>query len=233
MKAIKLSAICLAVMALGACSKALEQSEYNSFLLKGADGKEVESGIYLPVGYTSRSSLPVVYFCDDLAVKYQETYCHMVDSMIENSIIGPVAMVIARDLSVITPDLFVDKLMPYVQKHWSVSCDRDGMVYFGSMKSADSGLLLSFEYPELISEYWLSSPVDVSVDMYGMLDAEIAYHFSWSAKDESQDYEEYSALMKAIRKRGGYVESASFEGLAGNTNLKEVFCESMEAHFGL
>lgn len=233
MKIVRTLAVCLAVLGFVSCNSKLETSEYRSFTLKDKSGQSVEAGIYLPVGYSDGMELPVVYFCDELAVRNQENYCHLVDSMVENSIITPVAMVIIPNLNTVTADCFADDLMPYVQKHFGVSSDRDGAVFFGSLKSAKAGLVMSFERPELISEYWLSSPGIARIDDYGLLGEEIQYHITWGAKDESSNFEEYSSLLNSIRKRGGQVQNHAFEGLANNTNLKAIFCQSMEEHFGL
>lgn len=233
MKSVKTIALCLAALSLGACNKALEESEYRNFSLKNASGQEVESGIYLPKGYSSKSNLPVVYICDDLVLKTSDKYCHVLDSLVDNMVIRPVAVVIAGDLSLESVDYFANTFKPYVEKHWAVDSDRDGTVFCGSMTSADAGLVMSFSHQEIISEYWLSAPVQTEIDGYGMLDNEIQYHFMWSSKDESFAFDEYSSMLNYIRKRGGHVKKQTFSGIADGKTLRDLFCANMAEHFPL
>lgn len=232
MRAIKYFSMCLAALGMVACNRTLESSDYDVYSVKNDSGTEVQAGVYLPKGYSSKVSLPVVYICDNLVMKSANKYCHVLDSMVENEIIRPVVAVIANDLTEETIGFFADNLKPFVEKRWNVDSDRDAAVFCGAMTSADAGLVMSFERQELISDYWLISPVVLEYEGLGMLDLDTQYHFMWSSKDESADFDDYSSLLNYVRKRGGSVKKHAFLGIGDSKTLRELFCANMEEHFG-
>ena len=58
-----------AALVLTACNKTLEESQYNEFEFKCADGSVRNAAVYLPLGWTPKQEWPVIFMEDGLVFK--------------------------------------------------------------------------------------------------------------------------------------------------------------------
>ena len=244
------------------CNTVLTESVFEEFEIKDKDGGVRTGGLYLPMGYDSRQEYPVVYMADGLVFK-DNSYRTMVDSLIETGSIRPVVIACSFEnkkqipgftiayrnaeyidaLSKSDPvlkalfeshmDYFINSFIPYIEQRCNVGSGRDDRVFYGTSNSADFGLTLSMRHPELMSEYWCFSPVFSDLDGFGMLGEETGYRICWGRKEEVGQEDYFPALVKSIRKRGGYVKEWSFDGGHDREWWKHWFAEELKRRFPL
>ncbi|MBR4842433.1 MAG: hypothetical protein IK006_05015 [Bacteroidaceae bacterium] len=247
---------------LGSCHEVLTESSFEELEIKDQNGTVRKGGLYLPLGYDSKNEYPVIYMADGLVFK-DGHYRTMVDSLIRTGSIRPVVIACSyenkkqipgftiayrnaeyidalsksdpklKELFDLHMDYFINSFIPYIEKRCKVSRERDNRVFYGTSNSGDFGLTLSMKHPELMSEYWCFSPVYSDMDGYGMLGEPTEYRICWGLKEEVGQEDYFPALVKSIRKRGGYVKEWSFDGGHDREWWKLWFAEELKRRFPL
>lgn len=244
------------------CHKTLSESVFEEIEIKDNNGNVRKGGLYLPVGYDSRKIYPVVYMADGLVFK-DNSYRTMIDSLIMSGSMRPVVIACSYEnkkqipgftiayrnaeyidaLSKNDPqlkvlfnshmDYFINSFIPYIESRCRVSHERGERVFYGTSNSADFGLTLSMMHPELMSEYWCFSPVYSDLDGFGMIGDETEYRICWGIKEEVGQEDYFPALVKSIRKRGGYVKDWTFDGGHDRAWWKQWFASELVRRFPL
>lgn len=244
------------------CNKTLTESSFEEFEIKDEGGKTRKIGLYLPIGYNPKEEYPVIYMADGLVFK-DCSYRSMVDSLITLGSIRPVVIACSFENKTRIPGFtiayrnaeYIDALskqdstlsklfeshmafftgtfIPYIEKRCNVSRDRNERIFYGTSNSADFGLTLSMRHPELIGEYWCFSPVYSDWDGYGMLSEPTNYRICWGIKEEVGQEDYFPALLKSIRKRGGYVKDWTFDGGHDRGWWRQWFALELERRFSV
>lgn len=242
MKHTALSAVFIGLLAVS-CSPKNQESFFEEYTIESNFTEMPRTiGVYIPAGYDSRKTYPVIYMADGL-VFTDGDYRHSLDSMIEYGFIEPVIVACSyenkmrvsgynmayrnaeyverlsdadatlRQLFDAHYKFFTQEFIPSIEKKYSVSKEREDRIFYGTSNSADFGLTLSMKNPELFSEYWCFSPVFSDISGYGMLNADNSYKICWGAKEEiNASFDYFPSLVQSIRKRGGKVQSWVYEG---------------------
>lgn len=252
--------ILCAAAALTACSKSLEESRFDEFEMESVDGSTRKGGVYLPKGYNPKKEYPVIYMEDGLVFKDCK-FAGMIDSLIDIGAVRPVVIACSYENKLRVPGknyayrnaeyleslarsdaaflkifnahlkYFQNSFIPYVEKNYSVSHERENRIYFGTSNSADWGLTLSMKHPELFAEYWCFSPVSSDISTYGMLEQPTQYRICWGIKEEVGNFDYFPSLVSSIRKRGGKVQDWSFNGGHDREWWKYLFGEELVRRF--
>ena len=258
------TALCIIALALASCGRTSRGSAFQEYTVESkSTDSDRRIGVYIPDGYSPKNTYPVIYMEDGL-VYTSGNYRHLMDSLIDNRIIKPLIMVcsyedkspikgyniarrnaeyvetIASGDSVLQNifdnhlNYLINELIPFIEKNYSVSKERDGRTYYGTSNSADFGLTLSMMHPELMHEYWCFSPVFSDMTRYGMLKESTDYQITWGAKEEAgMSFDYFPALMQSIRKRGGNVHSWAFDGGHDRDKWQEEFIKLLAERFAL
>lgn len=237
-----LTSLTVIALAMAGCSQQTDSSVFDEFELKSrSTGTERSVGVYLPAGYTSSQTYPVIYMEDGLVFK-EGNYQHLLDSLIDNSIIKPVVVACSYEdknriegfelavrnaeyvetVAASDPALqtifdnhlkyFTDEFIPAIEDKYSVSTERADRIYYGTSNSADFGLTLSLLRPELFHEYWCFSPVFSDMSSHGMIAESTSYRICWGVKEETKmSFDYFPALAQSLRKRGGSVRTWTFD----------------------
>lgn len=241
-----------------------KESIFNEFQLDSKFLSENRSvGVYLPAGYSEKNEYPVIYAEDGMAL-VSGNYKHLLDSLINNGYIKPVVVacsyennnqipglnlsyrdveyneILSRNNDTLRPifdnhmNYFINEFMPTIEENYSVSKSRDDRIYFGTSNSANFGISLSMNSPELMANYWCFSPVASNCDGYGMLEQKIEYNICWGLKEEfSSEEEVFQPLVLSIRKRGGKVYDWTFSGANERECWRDEFVKMLVLRFGI
>lgn len=266
MRRISVIALVCSMLATGCGTKKTTEdtaaSVYEEFQINSsAIGADRTVGVYLPKGYSGKTTYPVVYMEDGLVFS-TGNYCHLMDSLIDNNIINPVVVVCSYEdqtrihgfdltmrnaeyletVAMQAPELkdifdrhlnyFVNELIPAAEKRYSISAECGGRVYYGTSNSADFGLTVSMIHSELFHEYWCFSPVCSDISTHGMLETPVAYKICWGAKEETgMSFDYFPNLIQSIRKRGGSVTNWTYPGGHERPIWEKEFVKLMSAKF--
>ena len=241
------------------CEKTYTESKYSEFKITDQSGTVRECGIYLPIGYSNKQELPVIYMFDGLIFK-DNNYKHLMHSLIAFKLITPVVIACTYENKEQIPGFQIsyrnaefveeiskdnDKLkdlfekhytfasqdfIKYIEKNYNVQKQRENRIFFGTSNSADFGITLSMRDPSLFAEYWCYSPVYSNLSNYGMLEDDVYYRICWGLKEEgTNDY--FPALVNSIRKRGGHIYSWAFEGGHDRMFWRQCFIDELKHRF--
>lgn len=250
----------IAATAAISCAKTLEESQFNEFEIKDSNGSIRRGGVYIPKGIKTDSEYPVIFMEDGLVFK-ECGFRRMIDSLIEKRAISPVIVACSYENKMTVPGYriayrnaeyvealaktdeklaklfddhyvyFKETFIPYINSSYPVSAKTEDRIYFGTSNSADFGLTLSMRNGDMFSEYWCYSPVYSDISDYGMLAQPVRYRICWGVKEEIGHDDYFAALMKDLRKRGGVVESWSFDGGHDREWWKYWFREELKRRF--
>lgn len=253
----RIHTICLLISSflILSCKQTTQFSEFRELEIEGRN-----VGIYLPAGYSEKIEYPVIYMEDGLVFK-DCNFKYVLDSLVFYEMISPVVVVCSYENKMKVPGTdiafrnaeyiealartdsrlmelyenhyryFNEALIPYIEKNFNVSSNRSERIYFGTSNSADFGLTLSFRNPALFSEYWCYSPVYSDVSPYGYLSEDVKYGICWGTLEEIGQFNYFPELLKDIRKRGGKVNSWTFDGGHDRKWWKYWFFEELKRRF--
>lgn len=249
-----------AALVLTACNKTLEESQYNEFEFKCADGSVRNAAVYLPLGWTPKQEWPVIFMEDGLVFKDCD-FKTSIDSLVDIGEIRPLVVACSYENKMKVPgfkisyrnaefveniartddklmqlydkhlSFFKDEFIPYITRKYSTAGSRDGRIFFGTSNSADFGLSLSMRDTTAFAEYWCYSPVNSSMSYYGMVPATTSYRICWGTKEEVGQFDYFPELIMSIRKRGGKVSSWVFDGGHDRAWWKYWFLEELKRQF--
>lgn len=242
MKKSILATLIITALAVVSCGPQTEGSMFDEFEIKSrSTGTTRNVGVYLPEGYNSKQTYPVIYMEDGLVFK-EGNYQHLLDSLINEGAIEPVIVACSYEDKTQIPgfdlamrnaeyietvaasdptlqsifdnhlEYFINEFIPTIEKKYPVSAERSDRIYYGTSNSADFGLTLSMIHPELFHEYWCFSPVFSDLSGHGMLAESTSYKICWGVKEETKlSFDYFPALTQSIRKRGGSVTTWTFD----------------------
>lgn len=261
MKKILVSFLILMTVVLSySCKEEPTDSSFREFELKDASGTVRKGGVYLPKKMKKGKQYPVIYMEDGLVFK-DCRFKQLIDSLTDIGSINPVIVACSYENKSTIPgfklsyrnaefvesiartdptlailftnhiNYFKDEFIPYIEKNYPVLKSKQDRIFFGTSNSADFGITFSMRFPSEIAEYWCYSPVNSSIDEYGMLSETVSYRICWGTKEEVAMFDYFPSLVKDIRKRGGKVQSWAFVGGHDRGMWRYTFGEELMRRF--
>lgn len=217
--------------------------------------------IYLPIGYDAEKTYPAIYMeCGRQWEEFR--YKHIIDSLTETGDIVPLIVVCSTEdnmrisgtdhyyyeaeLSSATAkgnaaletinnnylSFYLNELIPAVESKYPISKDKEDRIFYGTMYSADFGITVGMNNPDLFDEYWCFSPGHSSVEQFGMIPGKTKFRICWGTKETVNADDYYPLLTSGIRKRGGSITKWSFEGIPSGRNWRTAFKKCLIEKFG-
>ncbi|MCQ2127691.1 MAG: hypothetical protein MJZ06_09710 [Bacteroidaceae bacterium] len=222
-------AIAVSVILLAGCTAGTQDRDIKEFTIKDAQGNSLEAQAYIPQGWSNKEGGPAVFVLDN-SLFNDGMLWRGIDSLYECNVLKPIVIARLHDKrGTCSAETFSTSFIPYVQENFNAGVTEN--IFFGVGNEADTGLAISMSGNARIDEYWCYSPANSDLSGYGMLPQETSYRICYGAKEEIGRFEYYPALLNSIRKRGGHVESWTYDGSADPDWWKAWFLYELEKRF--
>ena len=150
--------------------------------------------IYLPKGYKTKHTYPVIYMTDGQVLV--ESYVRSIDSLIDKEIIPEIVLIGVHSDETLIPSMgleyrnfeyiknlyggkdalnlrfdkhfqfFTSEVFEYVEKNFSVSSKKEDRTFYGISNGSDFGVTVAQDKPDLIANYILCSIVSGSKEAF-------------------------------------------------------------------